>query len=127
VCNKSVAKDLEQPSLALPAGAAEGVNRRADLDIYETTLFEHTPPTCARQATGSSIGPKVDIADRGFRYHLAVGNVGKSSASSSSGVSVSESATAFSFACSAEPDSGMAMTLPLRMVQASATAAAEQL
>src|SRR5207248_8016580 len=35
--------------------------------------------------------------------------------------------TAFSLTCATEPDSGMAMTRPLRMVQASATAAAEQL
>jgi hypothetical protein len=48
--------------VALPTGAAKGVHRRPDLDVYKTTLFKHLPPACARQATSDSVGPKVDIA-----------------------------------------------------------------
>ena len=77
VGQKGVAVDLKQPRLALAAGTAEGVYRRADLDINETALLKHMPPACARQATGNSIGPQVDVADSRFRYGLAVGNVGE--------------------------------------------------
>jgi hypothetical protein len=77
VCQKSVAVDLEQPRLALTAGAAKGINRRPDLDIYETTLLKHMPPACARQATGNSVGPQVDVAESSCWNLLAVRDVGK--------------------------------------------------
>jgi hypothetical protein len=57
VCQKSVAKYIEQPRLAFAAGTAEGVNRRTDPDINKTALLEHTPPACARQATSNSVSP----------------------------------------------------------------------
>ena len=62
-----VAKDLEQPRLAFAAGAAEGIDRRAYTDIDDTAYFQHPPPARARQATGNSVGPKIDVADRRFR------------------------------------------------------------
>jgi hypothetical protein len=77
VCQKGVAEHFEQPRLALAASAAEGVNRRADPDIDETALLKHMPPACARQATGNSIGPQVDIAERSCRNLLSVRNVRK--------------------------------------------------
>ena len=76
-CEKGVAKHLEQPRLALAAGAAEGINRRADPNIDETALLEHMPPACARQAAGNSVGPQVDIAEGTCRNLLAVGDVGE--------------------------------------------------
>jgi hypothetical protein len=39
LCQKGVAEDFEQPRLTLAAGAAKGVNRRADPHIYETALL----------------------------------------------------------------------------------------
>ena len=72
-----IAEDLEQPRLALPTSLPEGINRRAYIDIYETTLFQHPPPACARQATGNSVGPEVDVADSPFRHGLAGCDVGK--------------------------------------------------
>ena len=72
-----MAKHLEQPRLALAVGAAEGINRRADPNIDETALLEHMPPACARQATGDSVGPQVDIAERPGRNLLAVRDVGE--------------------------------------------------
>jgi hypothetical protein len=77
MCQKGVAEHFEQPRLALAASAAEGVNPRADPDIDETALLKHMPPACARQATGNSIGPQVDIAKRPCRNLLAVRDVGK--------------------------------------------------
>src|SRR5262245_41136265 len=77
VGNECVAEDLEQSRLALPASATEGVNGRTYIDVYETTFFQHPPPACARQATGDSVGPEVDVADRRFRYRLSGGDVSK--------------------------------------------------
>ena len=74
---KRVAIDLKQTRLALSTRATEGVNRRAYFDIDETTFFQHPPPACARQATGNSIGPKIDVADRRFRHGLTGRDVGE--------------------------------------------------
>jgi hypothetical protein len=57
--------------------AAKGVNRRADQEIYETTLLKHMPPACARQATGNSVGPQVDVAERPCQDLLAVRDSGE--------------------------------------------------
>ena len=81
VCQKGIAKHLEQPGLAFTAGTAKGVNRRADPDIDKTAFFKHMPPACARQATGNSVGPQVDIAEGACRNLLAVRDVGKLQAS----------------------------------------------
>jgi hypothetical protein len=72
-----IAEDLEQPRLALPTGTAEGVNRRADVDLNEPAVFQHASPACARQATGDSIGPQVNVTDRRFRHSLAGCDVGE--------------------------------------------------
>jgi hypothetical protein len=77
VCQKGIANDLEQPGLAFTTGTAEGVNRRADPDIDKTALLKHLPPACARQASGNSVRPQVDIAEGACRNLLAVRNVGK--------------------------------------------------
>ena len=77
MCQEGVAEDLEQPSLALAAGTTERVNRRADLNIDKPTLLKHMPPACARQATGDSVGPQVDAAERSCWNLLAVRDVGK--------------------------------------------------
>jgi hypothetical protein len=77
VSQKGVTKHLEQPCLALAAGATKGVNGRADPDIDETALLEDMPPACARQATGNSVRPQIDIAERACRNFLAVRDVGK--------------------------------------------------
>src|SRR6266566_5579235 len=74
---EGVAEDLEQPRPALTASTTKGVNRRANVDLNEPAFFQHTPPACARQATGNSVGPQVDVADSGFRHRLACGNVGE--------------------------------------------------
>lgn len=77
MCQKGVTKHFKQPCLALAAGPAEGVNRRADPDIDETALLKHMPPACARPAAGDSVGPQVEIAERSRRYLFAVCAVGK--------------------------------------------------
>ena len=72
---KRVAEDLEQPRLALPASAPEGVDRGADFDLNETAFFQYLLPACARQATGNSIGPQVDVADSRLWHGPAGGDV----------------------------------------------------
>ena len=72
-----IAKDLEQPRLALATGTTERINRRTDGDLDEPAFLQHLPPACARQATGNSVGPKVDVADRRFRHGLAGCDVGE--------------------------------------------------
>ena len=75
VGNECVAEDLEQSRLALPASATESVNRRTYINVYETAFLQHPPPACARQATGNSVRPEVDLMERRFRYGLAARNV----------------------------------------------------
>jgi len=77
MCPKGVTKHFKQPSLVLAAGSAEDINRRADHDIGETAFPEHMPPACARQATGYSIGPQIDIAACSCRNLFTVRNVRK--------------------------------------------------
>ena len=74
---EGVAKDLEQPRLALPTSAAEGINGGADLDFVEPAFFQYTPPACARQATGNSVRPEIDVADRGFRHRFTSSDIGE--------------------------------------------------
>jgi hypothetical protein len=40
-------------------------------------LFKDMPPACARQATGNSVGPQIDIAQRACGNLLAIRNVRK--------------------------------------------------
>lgn len=77
VCQKGVAKYFEQPCFALAAGTAKGIDRRANADIDETALLKHVPPACTRQATGDSVSPQVDVAQRPRRDFLAVCDVRK--------------------------------------------------
>jgi len=72
-----IAIDFKQTRLALPARAAEGVNRRTDLDLNETAMLKHLPPACARQATSNSVGPEIDIADCCFWHGLTGRYVGE--------------------------------------------------
>src|SRR6516162_2576459 len=72
-----IAKDLEQSGLALPASVPESVNWRTYIDLDEPAFFQQTPPACARQGTGNSVGPQIDVADGRFRHNLAGGDVGE--------------------------------------------------
>ena len=78
---KGVAIDLEQPGFAFAPGATERVDRGSYHDTFEPAFLKHLPPACARQATGNSIGPKVDVADRCFRHGLARRDIGELQAS----------------------------------------------
>lgn len=72
-----VTVDRELPRLLFPTGAAEGINRRTDPNIDEPDLFQHALPGCARQTTGNSRRPKVDVLNSRFGYRFAIGNVGE--------------------------------------------------
>lgn len=69
--------DLEHPGLLFPCRAAKRIDRRADPNVHETNLFQHLLPGCARQTTGNSIGPKINISDRRFGHRLAIRNIGE--------------------------------------------------
>ncbi len=56
--------DLETPRVLFAACTLEGVNRRPNPDINEPAVFQHFLPGCARQTTGNSSGPKINVADR---------------------------------------------------------------
>jgi len=71
VGQERVAEDLEQARFALPTSVAERIHWRTDSDVGETDLFKHLLPACARQATGNSIGPEIDVSERPCRNHLA--------------------------------------------------------
>jgi hypothetical protein len=70
-----VTVDIEQPRLLFPTGTAEGIDQRADPNIDEPDLFQHVLPGCARQTTGNSGRPKVDVLNGRFGYRFAVRNV----------------------------------------------------
>ena len=72
-----VTVDVELASLPFPARAAESIDRRTDPNVDESELFQHFLPGCARQTTGNSGRPKIDISDRRFGHRLAVRNVGE--------------------------------------------------
>src|SRR5436309_3534607 len=69
---EGVTEHLVGPGLLLTLGAAERVDGLADAHVHEADLLEHRLPACARQATGNSAGPQVDVAQRLWRYRLAV-------------------------------------------------------
>jgi hypothetical protein len=61
----------------LTASAFEGVDRRSNLHVNETAILQHFLPGCARQTTGNSSGPEIDVPNRGFGHRLSVCDVGK--------------------------------------------------
>ena len=75
--HEGVAEDIKGSCIALARRSAEGVHGGADHNIDEPDLFEHLLPPCARQATGDSTGPQIDIALRLYGYGSAVGDVGE--------------------------------------------------
>jgi hypothetical protein len=46
----------------LAAGAGEGVDRWAVLHLDQANAFDDRLPSCARQGTGNSPGPQIDVA-----------------------------------------------------------------
>ena len=69
--------DLETTGILFAARTRKGVNRRPDPDFDEADVFQHFLPGCARQTTGNSSRPKIDVLNGRFRNRLAVGDVGK--------------------------------------------------
>jgi hypothetical protein len=69
--------DLKATGILFAACARKGVNRRPDPDFDEANVFQHFLPGCARQTTGNSSRPKIDVLNGRFRNRLAVGDVGK--------------------------------------------------
>ena len=72
-----VTEDVESPRILLSGGAAECINRGADLDTLEARHLHHLLPARTRQATGDSSGPEIDVGDGSLRDRLAVGDIGE--------------------------------------------------
>ena len=72
-----VTVDLELAGLLFSTRTAESIDRRTDPDINEPDVLKHLLPGCARQTTGNSRRPEIDVADRRFGYGLAIRDVGK--------------------------------------------------
>ena len=70
-----IAVHVERASVLLAAGATEGVDGLTDLDVDEACAFEESLPACARQATGDSTGPQIDVALRFLGHWPPVGDV----------------------------------------------------
>ena len=75
--HKGIAFDAELAGVCFATGTAECVDAGADLHIEKTAGFNKRLPTCARQASGNSGSPQIDVASGGVRYFIAVGNIGK--------------------------------------------------
>jgi len=58
------------------AGAGEGVDTRTELYVNEPSASDHRIPSCARQGTGNSTGPEIDVAERALRNRLLDTHVG---------------------------------------------------
>jgi hypothetical protein len=72
-----VSKHFKPSRVGFAICTTESVNGRSNTDIDEATFFDQILPACTRQATGNSGGPKVNVGNRGFRYRLSVGDIGK--------------------------------------------------
>jgi hypothetical protein len=69
--------DFKTTGILLATRTRESVDRRPDPDFDEADVFQHFLPGCARQTTGNSSRPKIDVLNGRFRNRLAVGDVGK--------------------------------------------------
>src|SRR5258708_11508476 len=56
-----ISVNLEPPSILLAVGSAECVGRRADPHVDEADFLHDHPPAFARNATGNSSGPNIDV------------------------------------------------------------------
>src|SRR5262249_1801407 len=74
---KRVAKYLELPWIRLALCTAECIDRLTDTHIHEAAVLDHLLPGCARQTTGNSGRPKIDVGDRRRRHRSPIGDVGK--------------------------------------------------
>ena len=72
-----MAVDVEASGIFFAACSAEGVDGLTDLHIDEANGLEEFLPACARQATGNSTGPEINLASCRFGHRVAIGNVGE--------------------------------------------------
>ena len=75
--NERIAVYFEHPCFPLTASAAEGVAGGPNLDVDKTRLFEHPLPACARQATGDSSSPQIDVTDSRLGHGFGVSDIGE--------------------------------------------------
>lgn len=75
--DEPIAVNVVSPGLLFAGCAAKGIYGRADPHIGEPDLLEHFSPACARQASGYSAGPQIDLPQRFRRNRFAVGYVGE--------------------------------------------------
>lgn len=74
---EGVPEHFEPPRVRLAFGATKRIDRGPDTDIHEATVLNHLLPGCARQTTGNSGRPKINVGSRRRRHWLSVGDIGK--------------------------------------------------
>jgi hypothetical protein len=74
---EGIPEHFELPRVRLAFGAAKGIDRWPDTDIHEATVLNHLLPGCARQTTGNSGRPKINVGSRRRRHWLSIGDIGK--------------------------------------------------
>lgn len=72
-----VAVHIERAGLFFTNCTAKCVNRRSDLDVDETAVFEHLLPARTGQPTSNSTGPQINVLQRLEWNWETVGDVGK--------------------------------------------------
>ena len=72
---KRVAIDFKCPRVWLATGTTKRIDGGTSCNGFEARHFEHPLPACARQASGDSSRPEIDVAYRGLRYWFPVGNI----------------------------------------------------
>ena len=55
----------------------KGIYGRTNFNIHKTVFFHHLLPTCTRQATSDSSGPKIDVRNCRRGHGFAVGDIGE--------------------------------------------------
>ena len=74
---EGVTRHVVRPGITFTRGAAEGVDGRAGLDVFEAEIFEEALPALTGQPTRNSRGPQIDVGQRLRRQGSAVGDVGE--------------------------------------------------
>ena len=67
----------EGSRLLLSFRSLERVERGSDLHVDEARFLEERDPACARQATGYSAGPEIDVAQSFLGNGTRVGDIGE--------------------------------------------------
>lgn len=69
--------NVEGTRIPFPCRPAESIYGRTDLDVPKPGFLKHPFPACARQASGDSTRPEINVAHNILGNRLAIGDVGE--------------------------------------------------